>query len=147
LPNVPIHLLGRTIYRRLRRVNHDASTEGVQLMVATITREEVKARLDSGERLVLVEALPPNHYRQAHLTGAVNLPHDRVDALAATLLPDKTAPIVVYCANGPCQNSAIAAQRLAALGYTDVREYQLGKQDWIEAGLPVESGTGAEAAA
>jgi rhodanese-related sulfurtransferase len=116
-------------------------------MVATITREELKGWLQSSRRPILVEALPPAYYRQAHLPGAINIPHDQVDALAPALLPDKSAPIVVYCANGPCQNSGIAARRLAALGYADVRDYHLGKQDWIDAGLPTESGAGTADAA
>jgi len=115
-------------------------------MVPTITREELTARQDRGERITLVEALPEPYYRKAHLPGALNLPHDRVDELAPALLPDKTAPVVVYCANLPCENSGIAAARLLALGYTDVRDYAEGKQDWIDAGLPTERGLPAHAA-
>lgn len=48
--------------------------------------------------------------------------------------------MVVYCSNTACQNSAIASRRLTELGYTNVLEYVEGKQDWIEAGLPVERG-------
>jgi rhodanese-related sulfurtransferase len=109
-------------------------------MVSTITRDELKAKLDRKEKLILVEALPERYYLDQHLPGAINVPHDQVDALAPGLLPDKAAQIVVYCANAPCRNSGIAAQRLVELGYTDVRDYHEGKQDWIEAGLPVESG-------
>lgn len=109
-------------------------------MVTTITRDELKAKLDRQEDLVLVEALPERYYLDQHLPGAINLPHDQVDALAPTLLPERDAQIVVYCASGPCRNSSIAAHRLAQLGYTNVRDYHEGKKDWIEAGLPVESG-------
>jgi len=45
---------------------------------------------------------------------------------------------VVYCASGPCQNSGIAAWRLAQLGYTNVLDYHEGKAEWIAAGLPME---------
>ncbi len=107
--------------------------------VTPISRTEIAAKLKRGDRFTLVEALPAHYYNQAHLPGAVNLPHDEVDKLTPQLLPDKTAEIVVYCANTPCQNSTIAAQRLAALGYSNVREYVEGKQDWIDAGLPTES--------
>ena len=67
-------------------------------MVPTIDREELKARIDRGDPVRLVEALPETAYQQAHLAGAVNLPPDRVRELAARLLPDKGADIVVYCA-------------------------------------------------
>ena len=59
--------------------------------------------------------------------------------LAASLLPDKQAEIVAYCASSTCQNSRIAAKVLAQMGYTNVSVYSAGKQDWIEAELPVES--------
>ena len=62
------------------------------------------------------------------------------------LPPDKAAEIVVYCANGPCRNSGLAARRLAEIGYTNVHDYDAGKADWIEAGLPVERGSAHQAA-
>ncbi|MDP8950774.1 MAG: rhodanese-like domain-containing protein [Actinomycetota bacterium] len=90
--------------------------------MAEIAREELQARLDRGDGLVLVEALPPRYYEDAHLPGAINIPHDRVDELAPTLLPDKSAELVVYCSNKACQNSPQAARRLEALGYENVRD-------------------------
>jgi rhodanese-related sulfurtransferase len=107
--------------------------------VTKISRQEIQAKLQRKEKVVLVEALPEKYYDQAHLPGAINLPHDQVDQLAPRLLPEKSQEIIVYCANTPCRNSAIAAHRLAALGYTQVREYVEGKQDWIKAGLPTEA--------
>jgi rhodanese-related sulfurtransferase len=109
-------------------------------MVTIITRDELKAKLDRNERVILVEALPERYYLEQHLPGAINIPHDQVDALAPALLPDQGAQIVVYCASGPCRNSDIAVRRLVELGYTDVRDYHEGKKDWVAAGLPVESG-------
>ena len=109
-------------------------------MVQEISRDELQQKLGAGENLVIVEALGPMYYADAHLPGALNLPHDQVDELAPSLLPDKDQPVVVYCSNRPCQNSVIAAQRLVELGYTQVYDYAEGKQDWIEAGLPVERG-------
>lgn len=110
------------------------------MSVEKISREELKEKLDRGESAVLVEALGEAHFEEAHLPGAINIPYDRVDDLAPAMLPDKSAQIVVYCSNGPCRNSGIASRRLSQLGYTDVRDYHEGKQDWIEAGLPTESG-------
>ena len=81
-------------------------------MTAKITRDELKAKLDRGEPIVLLEALPEQYYRKAHLPSALLFPHDRVDELAPALLPDKATEIVVYCTNLPCQNSEIAAARL-----------------------------------
>jgi rhodanese-related sulfurtransferase len=107
--------------------------------VVKITRDELHTKIRRGDNFVLAEALPEMYYRKAHLPGAINLPHDQVTELAPTLLRDKNVEVVVYCANTSCRNSDIAAQRLAQLGYTRVREYMEGKQDWMDAGLPVES--------
>jgi len=52
----------------------------------------------------------------------------------------KDEPIVVYCANMRCQNSHQAAEELERLGYGDVSVYAGGKEEWIEAGYPVERG-------
>ena len=109
-------------------------------MVQKITRDEVRKKIDAGTATV-VEALPEQHYKEAHLPGALNLPHDAVDSLAPTLLPDKNAEVIVYCANSPCSNSGIAAQRLAELGYTNVYDYDEGKDDWVSASLPTQSGS------
>ena len=109
-------------------------------MITEITRDELKTKMDRGDDLTLIEALPRRYYEDAHLPGAVNVPHDRIDELAPALLPDKSREIVVYCSNRACQNSPQAARRLISLGYENVRDYEEGKQDWIGAGLPTESG-------
>ena len=67
-------------------------------MIATITRNELKMKIDRRESFMLVETLPAAAYHHAHLPGAINLPPDQLTQLAPTLLPDKTADIVVYCA-------------------------------------------------
>ncbi|HEV8371468.1 MAG TPA: rhodanese-like domain-containing protein [Pyrinomonadaceae bacterium] len=68
-------------------------------MVKTISRNELKAKIDRRVNFLLVETLPKNAYEHAHLPGAINLPPDRVTELASSLLPDKSADIVVYCAS------------------------------------------------
>jgi rhodanese-related sulfurtransferase len=67
--------------------------------VKTISRDELKAKMDRGDQFLLVETLPAAAYHHAHLPGAINLPPDQVKQLAANLLPDKHADIVVYCAS------------------------------------------------
>ena len=47
---------------------------------------------------------------------------------------------MTYCSNTACQNSQIALAQLRSMGYTNVRKYAEGKQDWAEAGLPLETG-------
>ena len=67
-------------------------------MEATISRDELKLKLARQDKFLLVETLPRTAYQHAHLPGAINLPPDQVTQLASTLLPGKTADIVVYCA-------------------------------------------------
>jgi len=109
-------------------------------MTQLIGREELRAGLDAGT-ITVVDALPESHYHQQHLPGALNLVADDVDARAAQLLPDKDAPIVTYSSNPACANSGQVASRLERLGYTHVRKYADGIQDWGEAGQPTESGS------
>ena len=106
----------------------------------TITRTELRGLIDAGT-VTLVEALPASYYDDGHLPGAINIPHTEVRELAPSLLPDKDAQIVVYCADERCPNSGIAAHVLIKLGYSDVRTYPEGKADWVEAGLPLEQAT------
>ena len=68
-------------------------------MAATISRDELKTKIDHGEMFLLVETLPAASYHHAHLPGAINLPPDQVKQLAPTLPPEKAADIVVYCAS------------------------------------------------
>jgi rhodanese-related sulfurtransferase len=67
--------------------------------VKAISREELKAKLDRGERVTILEILPEAAYRYAHLPGAINMPKDKVREWAPKLLPDKSAEIVTYCAS------------------------------------------------
>ncbi|MBO3744729.1 rhodanese-like domain-containing protein [Streptosporangiaceae bacterium NEAU-GS5] len=108
-------------------------------MTALISREELRAAIAAGA-VTVVDALGGDYYAQQHLPGAVALVEAEVAERAAAVLPDKHAAIVTYCSNVACGNSQAVATRLAALGYTNVRKYREGIQDWVEAGLPVESG-------
>ena len=65
----------------------------------TVTREELKGKMDRGEPFTLVETLQEVAYQHEHLPGAINLPPERVLELAPGLLPDKGAEIIVYCSS------------------------------------------------
>ena len=108
-------------------------------MVQVISRDELQA-LIGADTVTLIDALGGDYYAQQHLPGAVPLVEADVDRLAAVVLPDKAAAIVTYCSNPACPNSGRVADRLVRLGYANVRKYEAGIQDWVEAGLPIESG-------
>ena len=108
-------------------------------MTALISREELKAAIEDGT-VTVVDTLGGDYYAKEHLPGAVPLVPSEVEEGAAALLPDRDAPIVTYCTGPTCPNSGQVAERLTALGYTDVRKYREGIQDWVAAGLPTEAG-------
>ena len=66
-------------------------------MVENIGRDELRAKMDSGDPVILLEVLAPQYYRHSHLPGALNLPPGKVAELAPDLIPDKDAEIVLYC--------------------------------------------------
>ena len=102
-----------------------------------IDRDTLWRRIQE-DAIVVVDALGPISYGAAHLPGAVNIPPERVDDLAARRIPDRDAEIAVYCANPACDASVQVAERLVELGYTQVLHYSGGKEDWRAAGLPLE---------
>jgi rhodanese-related sulfurtransferase len=109
-------------------------------MTALISRDELRAAIDAGTVTVL-DALGEAYWAKQHLPGAIPLLAGDVPAEAARLLPDKAAPIVTYCSNSACPNSQQVATGLEGLGYTNVRKYREGIEDWVGAGLLVESTT------
>ena len=68
-------------------------------MLKTISRDELRQKIERKDNFLLVETLPPTAYHHNHLPGALNLPPDKITELASLLLPDKGADIVVYCAS------------------------------------------------
>jgi rhodanese-related sulfurtransferase len=107
--------------------------------LATITAGELRRKIEAGDTFVLVDALAPMVYAHSHLPGAINIPPSAVDAdRVAGRIPDLSTEIVVYCANPECDDSVATAQRLEGLGYTNVRHYSGGKDEWRAAGYPLE---------
>lgn len=107
-------------------------------MTALISRDDLKTSIDAGT-VTVVDALGGDYYDKQHLPGAVALAPGQVDALASSVLPDRDAAIVTYCTGPSCPNSGQVADRLTALGYSNVRKYREGIDDWTCAGLPTES--------
>jgi len=65
----------------------------------TISRDDLKSKIDRQDDFLLVETLPATAYHHNHLPGAINLRPESVTSLASQILPDKNAEIVVYCAS------------------------------------------------
>ena len=87
--------------------------------------------------MTVVDALPAAPYGQRHLPGALNLVAEDPDERVRAVLPDPSAAVVTYSTDADCTRGPELAERLRGLGYTDVREYRDGIEDWVAAGLPL----------
>lgn len=105
----------------------------------TITRDELKQKMEQNPGTTLIETLPEESYNEFHIPGAANIPiNDQFDENVQQAVPHKNQDVVVYCMNSDCDASPKAAQRMEELGYSNVYDYEAGKQEWNQAGLPVE---------
>lgn len=91
--------------------------------------------LASPERPILIDVREQNEWDAGYLHGATHAPKGTISFAIATIAPDKSAPILLYCAGGV--RSAAAAETLAGLGYTNLRSMAGGIKGWSEAGLPI----------
>ena len=91
---------------------------------------------DAPDEIVLVDTRSAEAYAEAHITGAVSLPHATIDAEALATLPPE-ALVVTYCWSVTCNASTKGAARIAALG-RPVKEMIGGIVAWEAEGLPVE---------
>lgn len=112
----------------------------VERAMQEISHRQVQ-RLIFGAHACLVEVMSEQNFREAHLPGAINVPlNDEFEAHIQDAVPDKNAPVIVYCSDSDCRLSPAAARRLEALGYTKVFDYSGGKSDWERSGLQIEKG-------
>ena len=111
-------------------------------MSITISSQELNDRLATGERLLLVDVLPPEVYACQHLPNAANACLYEVVFLerVAELAPDSNTPLVVYDATGTTLAAMAAREKLLAVGYRDVRVLIGGLAGWAAAGYPLEQG-------
>ncbi|MBQ8912025.1 MAG: rhodanese-like domain-containing protein [Clostridia bacterium] len=101
--------------------------KGEKMSYQTITQQQAKEIMDSEQPHVILDVREENEFAQGHIPGAILLPHEKIQQLAPTLRPDKNALILVYCRRG--RRSKIAAEALADMGYSNVKEFG-GILDW-----------------
>ena len=92
-----------------------------------ITAEEAKEIMDTEEGYVILDVREQDEYDAGHISGAILIPYTQIEAKANEMLPDKDQLILVYCRSG--RRSRIAAEALAELGYTNIKEFG-GILDW-----------------
>jgi rhodanese-related sulfurtransferase len=95
---------------------------------------EIKARLDGGEKLILVDTREESEWAHGHLPNAIHLGKGVIERDIEKQVPDKAAPLVLYCGGG--FRSALAADNLQKMGYTNVISMDGGWRGWNEAGFP-----------
>ena len=102
------------------------------------TVDEVKARLDRGAQLCLVDVREESEWAKDHLPSAMHLGKGILERDIETRLPDTAAEIILYCGGG--FRSALAAENLQRMGYTNVLSMDGGIRDWRQKGYPLTSG-------
>jgi rhodanese-related sulfurtransferase len=96
---------------------------------------EVKRRLEAGERFYLIDVREESEWSRGHLPGAVHLSKGIIERDIEMTIPDPSANIVLYCGGG--FRSALVADNLQQMGYTNVLSMDGGWRGWSEAGYPV----------
>jgi rhodanese-related sulfurtransferase len=97
---------------------------------------EIKRRLDAREKLTLIDVREDNEWARGHLPGAVHLGKGIIERDIEQAFPDKQAQLVLYCGGG--FRSALVADNLQKMGYTNVISMDGGWGGWTAAGYPVE---------
>lgn len=105
-------------------------------MTPSISRHDLLINIYDGT-VTVVDARPAALSAQRRICSSVNLPLEEADEMAASVLPDKTEPIVTYC-DASARRAEALAVRLMELGYENVRVYREGFEDWLAADLPAE---------
>ena len=97
----------------------------------------VHARMKKGEKLLLVDTREDSEWANGRIVGAIHVGKGVIERDMEETVPDKSAEIILYCGGG--FRSALAADALQQMGYTNVISMDGGFRGWKEAGYPVES--------
>jgi rhodanese-related sulfurtransferase len=116
----------------LRLVN-DAKTRVKETNVA-----DVKRRMESGETFLVVDVREDTEWAQGHLPGAVHMGRGVIERDIEKSVPETGTKMILYCGGG--FRSALVADNLQKMGYTNVESMDGGWRGWNEAGLPTEKG-------
>lgn len=100
--------------------------------------DEVKKKIDNGEKFVLIDVREESEFAADHLPGAVHLGKGIIERDIEARVPDLNAEIVLYCGGG--FRSALAADNLQKMGYKNVISMDGGIRDWREKGYPLARG-------
>ena len=97
---------------------------------------DTKSRLDRGEPVYFIDVREDHEFAKDHAKGARHLGKGVLERDIETVVPDKQAPIILYCGGG--YRSALAADALRQMGYVNVASMDGGIKAWRDAGYPME---------
>lgn len=118
---------------RFLKIVDDARTR-----VRETTVDVVKSRLDRGDKFILVDVREESEYQKDHLPGAIHLGKGVIERDIEQKVPDTNAELVLYCGGG--FRSALAADNIQKMGYTNVISMDGGIRGWREKGYPLVPG-------
>ena len=96
---------------------------------------ETKKRIDAGEKIQLIDTREDSEWARGHIPGAIHLSKGIIERDIEKTVPDKSATIILYCGGG--FRSALAAENLQKMGYTNVISMDGGWRGWTESQFPV----------
>ncbi len=108
--------------------------------VREIDIAEFRRRVERGERWVLVDIREDHEWERGRIPGAIHIGRGILERDVEARFPEKDAPLVLQCGGG--FRSALAAESLQRMGYTNVVSLDGGFRGWLEAGLQIEAGAG-----
>jgi sulfur-carrier protein adenylyltransferase/sulfurtransferase len=108
----------------------------VKSEIEEIDAPQARELLDAAEPPLLVDVRAPDEWTEGHIPGAVHVPRDFLESRIEQSAPDRSRPVVVYCAGGA--RSAFAAKTLEELGYENVVSLAGGFTDWKRNGFPID---------
>jgi rhodanese-related sulfurtransferase len=111
--------------------------EDAKARVREVSIDDVKARLDRGDKFVLVDVREESEYAKDHLPGAIHLGKGVIERDIEERVPELNTPVVLYCGGG--YRSALAADNLQKMGYSNVLSMNGGIRGWREKHFPLTS--------
>lgn len=112
--------------------------DGVRGKIRECTVQDVKARLDRGERFLLVDVREDHEWNAGHVPQATHLGKGIIERDVEEKVPDTATELVLYCGGG--YRSALVADTLQQMGYTNVISMDGGYRGWKDAGYPIVTG-------
>jgi rhodanese-related sulfurtransferase len=111
--------------------------EDAKARVREVSIDDVKARLDRGDKFILVDVREESEYTKDHLPGAIHLGKGVIERDIEERVPELNTPVVLYCGGG--YRSALAADNLQKMGYSNVLSMNGGIRGWREKHFPLTS--------